>query len=163
MRRAVIQTEQTGLATNGDTLVIPNWRAYFFHAACAPRETIVNRFRWFLFSGLLVAGMAVLCSSINARDFNDQPLVEYEKQLNAILKTRFTEEKEYVREVVKLVGQEKIPRKVVDTSFKWVLSKRPLTNNRFIYFQRVLTLQGKKLSLPIPPFDDSVYRRRRVF
>ena len=123
----------------------------------------MNRFRGFLFSGLLVAGMAVLCSSMHARDFNDQPLIAYEKQLNAILKTRFAEEKEYVRKVVKLVSQEKIPRKVVDTSFKWVLNKRPLTNNRFIYFQRVLTLQGKKLRLPIPPFDDSFYRRRRGF
>ena len=112
-------------------------------------------------SGLLVAGSAVLCSSIHARDFNSLPLIEYEKQLNAILKTRLTEEKEYVRKVVKLVMQEEIPRKVVDTSFKWVLNKRPLTNNRFIYFQRVLALQGKKLNLPIPPFDYSVYNQRR--
>ncbi len=108
-----------------------------------------------------MAGTAVLCSSVHARDFNDLTLEEYEKQLNSILKTRLTEEKEFVRKVVKLVGLEKIPRKVVDTSFKWVLNKRPLTNNRFIYFQRVLTLLGNRLRLPIPPFDDSVYRRRR--
>jgi len=120
---------------------------------------MVIRFPLFLLLGLLVAGTVVLCSSIHAQDFDDLPIVEYEKQLNAILKTRFTEEKEYVHKIVQLVDRDEIPRKVVATSFKWVLKKRPLTNNRFIYFQRVLALQGKKLNLPIPPFDYSIYRK----
>jgi hypothetical protein len=111
--------------------------------------------------GLLVGGTVVLCCSIQAQDFNDLPLVDYERQLNAILKTRLTAEKAYVNKVVKLVGEGKIPRKVVDTSFKWVLNKRPMAKNRFIYFQRVLAIQGRRLGLPIPPFDYDVYRERR--
>ncbi len=106
-------------------------------------------------------GALVLCgSSAIAQDFNSLSPIQYEQQLNAILKTRFNEEKDYVRKVVALTTLNRLPRSVVNTSFKWVLNKRPRTNNRFIYFQRVLDLQAERLNLPVPTFDSSFYTVR---
>ena len=85
--------------------------------------------------------------------------IEFERQLNAILKTRRDEEKEFVGQVVNQIRLGLIPSKLVTTSFKWVRNKRPTTKYPFIYFERVLRLQGKRLGLAdeIPPFDFSIY------
>ena len=85
--------------------------------------------------------------------------IEFERQLNAILKTRRTEEKEFVGQVVNQIRLGLIPSKLVTTSFEWVRNKRPTTKYPFIYFERVLRLQGSRLGLAneIPPFDFSVY------
>ena len=77
-------------------------------------------------------------------------LVQYDKQLNAILLTTLEEEKKFIADVVKLVGEEKLPKKLVDTSCQWVRNRRPNTKYPFIYFERVLRLQANKLKLPVP-------------
>lgn len=96
-----------------------------------------------------------------SQDFEKLSLEEYEKRLNAILRTRLDAEKEFVKKVVQLVREEKLPRKLVDTSFKWVRNRRPDTNYPFVYFERVLRLQAKRLKYDIPPFDYDVYRAGR--
>ena len=85
--------------------------------------------------------------------------VEFERQLNAILKTRRDEEKQFVGLVVNQIRLGLIPSKLVTTSFKWVRNKRPTTKYPFIYFERVLRLQADRLGLvdQIPPFDFSIY------
>ena len=85
--------------------------------------------------------------------------IEFERQLNAILKTRRDEEKQFVGEVVNQIRLGLIPSKLVTTSFEWVRNKRPTTKYPFIYFERVLRLQGGRLGLAneIPPFDFSIY------
>jgi hypothetical protein len=85
---------------------------------------------------------------------------DYEAKLNAILKTRRDEEKQFVSEVVDGIEQGTIPEKLVETSFKWVGNKRPDTNYPFIYFERVLRLQAKKINVQIPEFDYSIYRQQ---
>ncbi|MFK7768001.1 MAG: hypothetical protein AB8B55_12330 [Mariniblastus sp.] len=93
-------------------------------------------------------------------NFTKQQLIEYEKQLNAILKTRRDEEKEFVAKVVLQVREGKIPSKLVSTSFQWVREKRPNTSYPFLYFEKVLRLQAKaiKIDNQIPAFDFSIYK-----
>ena len=85
--------------------------------------------------------------------------IEFERQLNAILKTRRDEEKEFVGQVVNQIRLGAIPSKLVTTSFKWTRNKRPNTKYPFIYFERVLRLQAERLGMEdeIPPFDFSIY------
>ncbi len=91
--------------------------------------------------------------------FNPAQFIEYERQLNALLKTRRDEEKLFVGQVVAQIRLGKIPSKLVQTSYQWVRNKRPDTNYPFIYFEKVLRLQAAKLKLEkeVPVFDYSVY------
>lgn len=120
--------------------------------------TKFNRIFWCL---IIVAGSGVLCNSSSAQSFDDLGLVAYKKQVNAILKTRLPAEKRFVNELIVEIEKKEIPRSLVDTSFKWVLNKRPNTNYPFVYFERVIRLQGKKLGYKIPPFDYKVYSLNR--
>jgi hypothetical protein len=120
----------------------------------------MNSFRrWIL---LALVGFMSLPSVVIADDFDDLTLKQYEEQLNAILKTRLDEEKEFIAKIVDLIEEDKLPRKVVDTSFKWVLNRRTGTNHPFVYFERVLRYQTKKLKIEIPAFDYSIYSERRA-
>ncbi len=91
--------------------------------------------------------------------FNPSQFIEYERQLNALLKTRRDEEKLFVGQIVAQIRLGKIPSKLVQTSYQWVRNKRPDTNYPFIYFEKVLRLQAAKLKLEgeVPRFDYSVY------
>ena len=92
--------------------------------------------------------------------FGPAQFKEYERQLNAILKTRRDEEKEFVGKIVELVRLGQIPSRLVSTSYQWTRQKRPDTNYPFVYFERVLRIQAKALGLEkeIPPFDFSIYK-----
>jgi len=92
-------------------------------------------------------------------DFNPAQFEEYERKLNAILKTRRDEEKAFVAAVVEKVKTGKLPSQLVQTSFQWARNERPDTNYPFIYFERVLRLQAGKIDLAaeVPPFDYSIY------
>ena len=84
-------------------------------------------------------------------------LEQLEKQLNAILKTRRDEEKAYIAGIVKMVGEKKIPKKLVLTSFKYVRNKRANSNAPFVYFVQVLRFLGVREKVAIPKFDFSIY------
>lgn len=90
--------------------------------------------------------------------FSPARLQEYERQLNAVLKTRRDEERQFLSDLVGQVGAGTVPTELVQTSFKWVRKKRPDTPFPFLYFERVLrilaTQQGVEAN--IPAFDDSV-------
>ena len=116
----------------------------------------------FLISISLSAVFLCCCSSDSVgQDFNELSLVQLELQLNAILKTRRPEEKAFISTVVKHVGEEKIPRRLVNSSFKYVSKRRPYTKYPFIYFVRVLQFQGKRERVTIPEFDFSIYSERQ--
>jgi hypothetical protein len=85
---------------------------------------------------------------------------DYEAKIQALLKTRLPEEKAFVSAVMAKVRAGEIPEKMVETSFKWVLNKHPDTNYPFVYFERVLRIQGEKAEIEIPVFDYEVYRQR---
>lgn len=87
----------------------------------------------------------------------DDTWEQYNRQLQAVLKTRRVEEQEFVARVVLLVQQEDIPKNLVDSAWLWVRSKRAGTRYPFIYFERVLRLQGEKVGVAIPPFNRNVY------
>ena len=124
------------------------------------------------FKSLLLVCTFAICMAIAPHDARAQdsltpdlaPEIEarfdlYERQLNAILKTRRDEEKLFVKRVVDQVKLKKISSKLVNTSFQWVRNKRPGTKYPFVYFERVLRLQATKLELEdeIPPFDYGIY------
>jgi len=85
--------------------------------------------------------------------------VQYETQLNAILKTRLDEEKAFVKGIVEQVQAENISTRLVNTSFKWVRNKRPNVKNSFIYFEKVLRILATSQGVGefVPPFDPNVY------
>lgn len=132
-----------------------------------------------LLLGVLLLGLVVLFSpgrvwadepftnsgrsntSASSRFSETARFAEYERQLNAILKTRRDEERVFVGQVVAQVRAGNIPSKLVSTSFDWVLKKRPGTKYPFIYFEKILRLQAEQLSIAnqVPPFDFSIYRR----
>ena len=87
-------------------------------------------------------------------------LSKYEDQLNATLKTRFEAEKNYVEQVVELIRQNRLPKKLVDSAWIWVRQNRPYTRYPFVYFERILRLQAEKLELEIPDFDRENYYSR---
>ncbi len=117
------------------------------------------------FTAGLILAVFLIPTAAQGDDFTPQRgeasrYLEYERQLNAILKTRRDEEKTFIAAVVKKVQEGKIPAKLVNTSFDWVRKKRPDTKYPFIYFERVLRLQADRLNLKdeIPAFDFSIYR-----
>ena len=84
---------------------------------------------------------------------------QYETQLQAVLRTRFPEEQQFVGSIVYLVQTEKIPKNIVDSAWLWVRKNRPTTNYPFVYFERVLRLEAEKLKLEIPEFDRELYNK----
>jgi hypothetical protein len=90
---------------------------------------------------------------------DDAFFTQYETQLNAILKTRLDEEKEFVEAVVEQVQAGNISTRLVNTSFKWVRNKRPNVKNSFVYFERVLRILASSQGVGefIPDFDANVY------
>lgn len=122
---------------------------------------------------IILALAVLLCSSMpsstsaqeSAQETGREDEVElrfkdYEAKIQALLKTRLPEEKAFVSLVMTKVRAGEIPEKMVETSFKWVLNKHPETNTPFIYFERVLRIQGEKAEIEIPPFNYEVYRQR---
>ncbi len=135
---------------------------------------VLNRLNGFLLCCFLTLTVTISSSAIgqsnsqNNRPRFDPTLIdgkffeEYERRLNAILKTRRDEEKEFVKLVVAQVKADKIPTYLIDISFQWVRNKRPETDAPFIYFERVLRLNAEKLGIEdeIPPFDRNLYVNR---
>jgi hypothetical protein len=91
----------------------------------------------------------------------DETWSAYNKQLQAVVKTRLLEEKEFVAAVVLLIQKGKVPKNLVDSSWLWVRSNRPVSNSPFVYFERVLRLRADKANIPIPPFDARIYSLSR--
>ena len=108
-----------------------------------------------------IAGLAAAGQTDGPEDSDAslRQFAEFERQLNAILKTRRVEEKEFVGSVVEQIRVGALPSKLVTTSFEWVRNKRPTTKYPFVYFERVLRLQAGRLGLgsQVPPFNFAVY------
>lgn len=111
----------------------------------------------FIFVEVETQGQTLQPERFNAAQFED-----YEKKLNAILKTRRDEEKAFVKAVVEKVKTGKLPSKLIQTSFQWVRNKRPNTKYPFIYFERVLRIQATKVGFraEVPAFDYGIYSQR---
>ncbi len=81
----------------------------------------------------------------------------YEAQLNAVLKTRLIEERDFVEQVVDLMQDKKLPKQLVDSAWLWVRNNRPYSSHPFIYFERILRLQAEGQDIELPEFDRSIY------
>lgn len=114
--------------------------------------------RFVLSSFVLCLSASLACSQDSITSIKD--LEEYEKQVNAMLKTRLTAEKEYVAAIFELVEDGDVPRDLVDRSVLWVQSKRQYSHRPFVYFARVLELLGERADVEIPPFDYNVYSNK---
>ncbi|MFM7118328.1 MAG: hypothetical protein ACKO81_03970 [Planctomycetota bacterium] len=104
--------------------------------------------------------LATTAAEATSEDAVELRFRDYEAKIQAILKTRLNEEKAFVTSVMEKVRAGEIPEKMVETSYKWVLNKHPDSNYPFVYFERVLRIQGDKAGIEIPPFDYEVYRQR---
>jgi hypothetical protein len=104
--------------------------------------------------------LATTAAEATSEDEVELRFRDYEAKIQAILKTRLNEEKAFVTSVMEKVRAGEIPEKMVETSYKWVLNKHPDSNYPFVYFERVLRIQGDKAGIEIPPFDYEVYRQR---
>ena len=108
-----------------------------------------------------IAGLAAAGQTDGPEDSDAtlRQFAEFERQLNAMLKTRRDEEREFVGSVVDQIRAGQLPSKLVTTSFEWVRNKRPTTKYPFVYFERVLRLQAGRLGLgsQIPSFNYAVY------
>lgn len=113
-----------------------------------------------LFMIPLCANQSAQAQTFAPENFTDQRFLQYEQQLNAILKTRREEERKFIANLVVRVREGKLPSKLIQTSFKWVQKKRPGTNFPFIYFEKVLRIQATRagIAATIPPYDFGIYR-----
>lgn len=93
-------------------------------------------------------------------DALDTRFSDYEARLNAILKTRHNEEKQFVTGVLAMVRAGTLPERLIETSYKWVMNKRPDTNYPFVYFEKVLRVQASILEIELPAFDYEIYENR---
>lgn len=102
----------------------------------------------------------VVADEYGTATFTAEQFVEYERQLNSILRTRRDEEKQFIAGVVRQVRLGKIPSKLVSTSYGWIRNKRPNTNYPFLYFEKVIRLQAQKANLEkqIPNFNVAIYK-----
>lgn len=114
-----------------------------------------------LFASPIDSTRCAQAQSFAPENFTDQRFLQYEQQLNAILKTRRDEERKFVTDIVAKVREGKLPSKLIQTSFKWVQKKRPNTNFPFIYFEKVLRIQATRAGIPgtIPAYDFDIYRQ----
>lgn len=121
---------------------------------------------WCGLLGALLAACLVSSTSAQEQEFNptadaneevELRFADYEARLNAILKTRRLEEQEFVNAVLAKVRAGDLPVPMMESSFLWVLSNRPDTPYPFIYFERVLRLQGELAGVSIPEFDYGIY------
>ena len=103
------------------------------------------------------ASAQTVTQSINQ---TDTELDKYQQAINARLRTFRNEEKKFIADVFTLVEQGRLPKKLVDRSFLWVQKKRPHSNLKFIYFERVLRILATKARKPLPAFDTSIYNLR---
>ena len=113
----------------------------------------------FVFLKLLLGACCLVFvpERVNAQDFSELSLPQLQLQLNSILRTRRDEEKAFIASVIKLIEQNKLPRKLVFTSFKYVRNKKLKTNRPFVYFVQVLRFLGARENAPVPTFDFSIY------
>jgi len=92
----------------------------------------------------------------------DENWQQYAQQLQAVLKTRTMEEREFLARVIVLVQQERVPKKLVDSAWLWVRNKRAGSKYPFIYFERVLRLEAEKGNFLLPDFDRDSYNNRDI-
>ena len=109
--------------------------------------------------GISAASQSAVADELSGTNFTPGQFIEYEQQLNALLKTRRQEEQDFIAQVVQQVRRGRIPSKLVSTSYGWIRTKRPGTKYPFIYFEKVLRLQANAANLgnEIPNFDLSIY------
>ena len=117
--------------------------------------------RQFQFIGC-VLGLVLLSAACQAQDGVSTireitDLEQYEKQVNAMLRTRLTAEKEYVTTILDMVEEGELPRDLVDRAVLWVQNKRAYAHTPFVYFAKVLELQAERAKIEIPPFDYNIY------
>lgn len=90
----------------------------------------------------------------------DEGFQAYERQLQAVLRTRLLEEKEFIARVIFLVQEEGLPKNLVDSAWLWVRKNRAGTPYPFVYFERVLRLEAEKAGVFLPSFDRTIYTDR---
>jgi hypothetical protein len=77
--------------------------------------------------------------------------LDYTSQLNMGLKARRPVEFDYIKQVVALVNDGKLPKTLVDTTFVWAYKK---PSRRLQYFQFALRSRATQLGYPTPDLNN---------
>lgn len=116
---------------------------------------------------ILLAAQVLLCLFLASLASGDEPpavigeSAKYEQLLNMTLRVGLDEEKAYIHEVVTLVRQGRLPKKLVDKSVVWVRDNCADDDYYFVYFERILRRQAERLKFKVPRFDYDVYASNR--
>lgn len=105
--------------------------------------------RWlFATALLLMAHTAVAVSPAPPIDGGGVTGLDLQTQLEKGLRARRPVEFEYIREIVLLVEEEQLPRKLVASTFIWAMRKPPTM--RVQYFAFALQARAKGLDVKLP-------------
>jgi hypothetical protein len=103
---------------------------------------------------LVLAGLAIALSLSSARAVEPPPVdaggvtgLDLKTQLEKGLRARRPVEFEYIKEIVRLVETNKLPRTMVTTTFVWA-RKQP--TRQLQYFQFALQTRAKNLPVKLP-------------
>jgi len=77
--------------------------------------------------------------------------LDFQGQLEKGLRARRPVEFAYIKQIVTLVDQGKLPRSLVDSTFGWARHKR---NRQLQYFQFALQARARDLGYPTPDLAD---------
>ena len=112
--------------------------------------------------GIVFIGFAFAATPALAQSQEkEKDLDRYEDTVNVILRTHLDEEKEYISLIFDKIKKGELPLKIVDRSLSWVKLNRDRAKYPFVYFERVLRIQAKKIRVSVPPFDFSVYGKKK--
>ncbi len=115
----------------------------------------------FCLLGVTLFGVTNVATKASAQDVINNRIPTLEERLNFGLKTRRPTEKAFIRKVVALVDNGTLKQKVVDESFFWVRremekskmgdpnAKKHILKYPFIFFQRVVKLNAKRVGVSI--------------
>jgi hypothetical protein len=117
-------------------------------AQTIPAQTMRTQHSRAVFLSILLALAALPGTWSHAEEpVGGAEVLSLEDQLKTGLKARRPEETEFVEEVVRLVNNGKLPRKLVDSTFMWALRRR--TSYPFPAFERALRLQADQLGVDL--------------
>ena len=94
----------------------------------------------------LLAGLMVLVTLTGESPAQTQERLDPEA-LKAALRTTTIEENDYIPFLVTLVDQERLPRVMIDTAFRWARNK---TYRQFQFFKRAVIAEADRAGITLP-------------
>jgi len=98
------------------------------------------------FAAAVAVAATVLCSIAVAPQSHAANIADLQEQLEDGLLARRPAEFKFIARVVKLVEQNKLPRKLVVETFQYARKKRPYP---YVYFERALKIRAARIGVKL--------------